>query len=108
MTTVIEMESYRVSTATNGKEALQIIYNQKKNCFPVDILVTDVVMPELDGVDTFFEIRELRPEMKIILCSGYDEKTATEHLVGRGLAGFIQKPYTFANLKRMIRSVLDS
>ncbi len=96
---------FDVLGARNGREAIQVF---QRNSNIIDLVLLDLQMPELDGVDTFFEIRKLRPEIQIILCSGYDEKTATEHLVGRGLAGFIQKPYTFANLKRMIRSVLGS
>ena len=63
-------------------------------------------MPEKDGVETFRELRQLREDVRVILTSGYTEQEATRHFVGRGLAAFLQKPYSSADLHRTLATVL--
>ena len=52
-------------------------------------------------------MRLIQPGVRIILCSGYNEKDATRHFVGKGLAGFIQKPYKRTQLQEKLRSLLE-
>lgn len=65
-----------------------------------------MTMPHVDGKEAFREIRKIRKDTKVILCSGYNEQDATQHFVGRGLAGFLQKPYRSDELKSKLREVL--
>ena len=64
-------------------------------------------MPHLDGVETFREMRRLDPDVKVILSSGYNEQDSTQHFVGKGLAGFIQKPYNIAALRNKLKEALS-
>jgi CheY-like chemotaxis protein len=63
-------------------------------------------MPQLDGQQVFRELRALRPDVPVILCSGYSEQAVVGLFEGQGLAGFIQKPYTIEVLRENLRRVL--
>jgi len=69
-------------------------------------VILDLTMPRRDGVSTFQEMRRQRPEVKVILCSGYSEQEALRRFAGEGLAGFLQKPYQLEELKAKIKGVL--
>jgi len=56
-------------------------------------------MPKMDGKGCFRELRRMNPDVKVILSSGYNEQDATSRFVGKGLAGFIQKPYSPETMK---------
>jgi DNA-binding response OmpR family regulator len=71
-------------------------------------VLLDLTMPELDGVATFHEIRRLRPDLPVILISGYSEQEASLRLQLPGLAGFVQKPFQPGELVGRIRAVLSS
>jgi two-component system cell cycle sensor histidine kinase/response regulator CckA len=60
----------------------------------------------MDGVQAFRELRRIRPDVSVILCSGYNEQDATQHFAGKGLAGFVQKPYNMAALRDILMEVL--
>jgi two-component system, cell cycle sensor histidine kinase and response regulator CckA len=62
-------------------------------------------MPHLDGAQAFQEIRSINPHAKVILSSGYNEQDVTQRFVGKGLAGFIQKPYTLVKLTEKLQDV---
>jgi YesN/AraC family two-component response regulator len=59
-------------------------------------------MPHVDGEQCFRELRALNPTIKVIMSSGYNEQDVTQRFVGKGLAGFIQKPYKVSELKQVI------
>jgi DNA-binding NtrC family response regulator len=61
----------------------------------------------MGGEEAFLEMRRLRPDVRVVLSSGYDEQDATRQFTGQGLAGFIQKPYTVAKLQEMLNQVLS-
>jgi two-component system cell cycle sensor histidine kinase/response regulator CckA len=61
----------------------------------------------MSGEETFRHLRSIRPWVKVILSSGYNEVEAISRFTGKGLAGFIQKPYTAARLAEIIRSVVE-
>ena len=63
-------------------------------------------MQDLDGAETFHELRRIRPAVRVILTSGYSEEAATKRFSGQGLAGFIQKPYQLDALIERIQEVL--
>ena len=102
--TVLEDLGYRVFVAENGREALQVLADQPG--LVVDLLLTDVVMPEMGGKELVEKLRPLSPNTKVIYCSGYTED-AIFHSGGLE-AGvyFLQKPYTVAAVARKVRDVL--
>ena len=65
-----------------------------------------MTMPHLDGEACFRELRRLDPQVKVILTSGYNEQDIVSRFVGKGLAGFVQKPYTSGDLLPKIRETL--
>jgi two-component system, cell cycle sensor histidine kinase and response regulator CckA len=89
-------------TAADGREALMLLLENPDLRF----VLLDLTMPNMDGAECFRELRKVAPTLKIILASGYSEQDITHRFLGTGLAGFIQKPYTFASLRTVIRSAL--
>ena len=102
---MLELLGYHVLTASDGREALEI-YRQRQH--EIVLIVLDLAMPLMSGDETFEAIRALRPDAKVVLSSGYDEQEATQRFAGKGLAGFIQKPYEVAAFSRIIHDALES
>ena len=65
-------------------------------------------MPKMDGVTAFHEIKKIRSDVPVVLCSGYSEEDATRSFAGEGLAGFLQKPYRLESLREKLKSVLKN
>ena len=87
---------YTALTAGDGVEAMEIFRSNPE----VKFVILDLNMPHMDGEQCFYQLRELRPEVTILMSSGYDEQEVCRKFVGKGLAGFVQKPYTFEMLSR--------
>lgn len=88
-------------TASNGYEAIATFKLNPK----IDFVILDLTMPKMDGEQCFRELRQLDPNVKVIISSGYSEQEVTEKFVGKGLAGFIQKPFTLSSLQRIISNL---
>lgn len=95
---------YRVYEADNGKNALQLIHD--KNLKP-DLLLTDIVMPEMNGRELARLTREILPQTKILFASGYSDKSVLDKDELKEGMQFIQKPYSFITLARKVRKILD-
>jgi len=98
----LERRGYRVLLASNGKEALSVFEADPG----ISLVVLDLSMPEMGGAECLVKINALRPEIPIILSSGYNESDAVGCFTSQDLAGFVQKPYTVADLARKIKTVL--
>jgi len=100
---MLRQVGFQVLTAANGLEGLKVfkIHGKKIAC-----VILDLTMPEMDGEEAFLELREMQSDVRVILSSGYNEQEATKRFVGRGLAGFIQKPYTMKGLRSELQRVL--
>ncbi|MBN1434925.1 response regulator, partial [Candidatus Fermentibacterales bacterium] len=72
----------------------------------IRLVLLDMTMPHMSGDEAFLELRRLDPEVKVILCSGYNEKEATRRFAGKGLSGFLQKPFRPADLVGELNRVL--
>ncbi len=102
---VLRIAGYTVLTAANGEEALTRLASYPSD---VSLMLTDMVMPGVGGLDLAEQCGEIRPKMKIILTSGYsDDAVLYDGRHGRNFP-FIGKPYTAAALTRLVREVLDS
>ena len=102
---VLTRAGYRILEAREGFEALFIAGQ-----FPdhIDLLVTDVVMPEMGGVELARRLTELRPDLKVLFVSGYTDDAIIRHgLIGQDVR-FLQKPFTVNGLLRSVRDALDS
>ncbi len=101
----LERRGYAVLEAWNGQEALGIA---ERHPSPIHLLVTDVVMPGMNGRELGAHVARQRPDMKVLYVSGYpDESVVRDGLVEPGLA-FLQKPFTQGTLARKVREVLDT
>ncbi len=96
---------FTILEAADGEKALQAF---KDHAGPVHVLVTDTVMPGLDGVELARQVAALRPQMKTIYMSGYADRAAVHHAKIPEGAPFLQKPFTPDVLARKIRELLDS
>lgn len=101
---MLKLIGFEVITASNGKECLEI-YDQRGH--EISAILLDMMMPQMNGEETFRALRERNPAVRVLLCSGYNEQDATQRFVGRGLAGFVQKPYTPQQLQEKMLGVLE-
>lgn len=74
----------------------------------ITLVLLDMTMPRMSGEEAFREMRRIRPDVRVVLTSGYNEQEATTRFTGKGLAGFIQKPFTHASLLAKVREALES
>ena len=95
---------YRVVVAGSGQKALDLVADLGEE---LHLVILDLIMPGLDGGQTFDRIRELKPGIPVILSSGYSLNGQATDIMDRGCDGFIQKPYSLARLSRKIRQVLE-
>ncbi len=91
--------------AADGLEALALFEDPELH---VDAVVLDMTMPNLNGEETFRRLRRLRPSLPVLLSSGYNEQEATSRFTGKGLAGFLQKPYRAQDLIEHVKRALAS
>jgi signal transduction histidine kinase/ABC-type amino acid transport substrate-binding protein/ActR/RegA family two-component response regulator len=90
---------FTVLTAGNGFEALEVLAHRGGE---VDVVLMDLTMPQMDGREAFQEIRRILPQLPVILSSGYSEQESIQDFMGRGLSGFLQKPYTLRTLEQTV------
>ena len=102
---MLESLGFRVLAAADGQEAVGIFRERSEEIAGV---ILDLTMPRMDGEEAFREIRRIRPDVRVILTSGYNEQQTIRRFVGEGLAGFIQKPFKLIDLSTMLRQVLRS
>ena len=95
---------FTVYLAEDGVQGVQIF---REHADEIRLVLLDMTMPHMNGEETFRALRTLRPDARVVLSSGYNETDATTHFAGKGLAGFIQKPYTLHELSAIIREVVE-
>jgi len=100
---LLESMGYRVHAAGSGQEAIAV-YMEKRNA--IDLVILDMIMPGLSGGETFDSLREIDPEIRVLLSSGYSIEGEAQHILNRGCNGFIQKPFHLEKLSRKVREVL--
>ncbi len=101
---VLERAGFQVLTAVDGVEGVEVFGAHKEK---IRAVLLDVTMPRMGGEETFRRLRQMAPEVRVLLSSGYSEQEATSVFAGKGLAGFLEKPFTTASLLERLRSVLD-
>jgi CheY-like chemotaxis protein len=101
---VLENSGYSVLLAENGREAVEIFQHHSSEIVTV---LLDLAMPVMGGNEAFRLIREIRPEVPVILMTGFDQDSAREDLGASVRAGFIQKPYSVATLVAIVRASIE-
>jgi signal transduction histidine kinase/nitrogen-specific signal transduction histidine kinase len=102
---MLSRAGYKVLSAFNGKEALRVYIDHREE---IHCVLMDLTMPEMDGMEASAAIREIDPDIPIVLASGFDEQNLVENYADYKINGFIQKPFRMAGLIEIITSVLDS
>ena len=102
---VLKTLGYQVLAARGGPEAIEI-YRQKAG--EIDMVILDMIMPEMGGGRVFDAMKGINPSVKVLLASGYSLNGQASHILSRGCGGFIQKPFSIIDLSRKIREILGS
>ena len=101
---ILQMQGYEVIDAANGAEAIQAA---RAHSGPIDLLLSDVVMPDLAGSDLADQIRLLRQDLRVLYMSGYTDDAIIRRGVASATDAFLQKPFTPSSLTQKVREVLD-
>lgn len=101
---ILAQRGYRVLEAAGGKEALALA---ERHPGPIQLLLTDVVMPQMSGPELAERLCEKLPNLRVLYTSGYTENTIVNHGVGGENVAFLQKPYSVESLLGKVRAVLD-
>ena len=96
---------YSVLLAENGLDAVEIYEANPKQ---IDLVLLDMIMPKAGGHQTFYKIRAIDPEAKILLSSGFVSEAEVHDLLQQGACGFLPKPHRLPAVARAIREVLDN
>ncbi|MEM7335388.1 MAG: response regulator, partial [Chloroflexota bacterium] len=101
---ILEMQGYTVLAAHDGIEALEIASNTQQK---IDVLLTDVMMPQIDGKQVADQLVDIMPHLKVIFMSGYSDQVIAKHGILETDMAFLQKPFTPTQLIHKIRQTLE-
>jgi len=101
---VLRELGYTVLEAQGGRQAFEL-YNKKRDA--IDLVILDMIMPDMSGGETYDMMKEINPEVKVLLSSGYSIDGEATEILERGCDGFIQKPFSIDELSRKVREILD-
>jgi two-component system cell cycle sensor histidine kinase/response regulator CckA len=99
----LERYGYRTLIARDGASAVDVYRKQPDN---IGLVLLDLTMPVMSGEEALRHMQLINPRVRVLLTSGYNEVEAVQRFSGKGLAGFIQKPYTSAALAEKVKEVL--
>lgn len=100
----MEISGYHVLEARTGREAVKLARTFDGD---IDLAILDIVLPDMNGMEVYARIKEARPDLKVIVCSGYNiYRPAVEEIMGAGAQSFIQKPYNLIELSEKVNDVL--
>lgn len=102
---MLEVKGYRVLTAADGNETITV-YEENRD--RIDLILLDMVMPNMGGGKAYDRLKEINPDVKVLLSSGYSIDGEATEILERGCNGFIQKPFKIEDLSQKIREILDS
>ena len=100
---LLEELGYTVESAMSGQEAIDIF---KEDPNKIDLVIMDMIMPEMGGGETFDRLKEIDPDVKVLLSSGYSINGQATKILRRGCDGFIQKPFNMNQLAEKVQKIL--
>jgi nitrogen-specific signal transduction histidine kinase len=101
---LLKVLGYEIFIAQNGKEAIEIF---KRHRDSIDMVLLDIIMPNMGGGEVYDRLKEISPNVKVLLSSGYSINGEATKLLKRGCYGFIQKPFNIMQLSKSIRAILE-
>jgi len=102
---LLERHGYTVVVAEDGQRAVELFQVLSDQ---VAAVLLDMTMPVMSGEEAFRRLKLITPGVKVILSSGYNESEAIRRFTGKGLAGFLQKPYSSATLTDKVHAILHN
>ncbi|MHB9009590.1 MAG: response regulator, partial [Limisphaerales bacterium] len=96
---------FQVLLAEDGRRAVDLY---REHADQIDCVVLDLTMPEMDGLQTYQQLRQIRDRVTVVLASGYDEQEVQGRFAGHDVAGFIQKPFDREALLAVIHGAMQS
>jgi CheY-like chemotaxis protein len=101
---MLESIGYKVLTAQSGREALDLY---KKGKHEIDLVILDMIMPEMGGGETYERMRDVNAGVNVLLSSGYSIDGQAKEILDRGCNAFIQKPFSLIDLSIKVRELLE-
>ncbi len=103
LTEILQKLGYRILLACDGKEGVDVF---EKNCQDIDLVILDMNMPIMDGRETFKKIKEIDPDVRALLTTGFSMTKGTQDILDEGFVGYITKPFTINQLSEKIREIM--
>ena len=100
---LLQKLGYQVITARGGEKAVKVFQRDSEK---IDLVILDMIMPEMSGGETFDKFKEIDPSVKVLLSSGYTMNKQAKTILDRGCKGFIQKPFSLSDLSKQIHQIL--
>lgn len=101
---MLETLNYEVFTANSGMQGIEIY---KQHMGEIDLVILDIIMPEMDGKEAFKQLKKVDPDIKVILSSGYAQNQVTNELFQLGVLDFLPKPYRLQQLKDHLSLIFE-
>ena len=101
---LLQKLGYEVFTAKSGREAVELY---QKNQNKIDLIILDMIMPDMGGGEVYNKLKEINPDVKALLLSGYSINGKASEILEQGCNGFIQKPFNIKEASHKIREVLE-
>ena len=101
---MLQKMGYQVLLAENGREAIELFQQRHEE---IDLIILDMIMPIMNGRETFVEMRKIDAHCNVLIASGFTKNESLAELRKAGLAGFIHKPYRDYELSQLLAKVLS-
>jgi CheY-like chemotaxis protein len=101
---ILDRLGYKVIIAKGGQEAIELY---KENQEKIDMVILDMIMPDVTGKMAYEKFKEINPDIKVLLSSGYSITGQAQEILDKGCNGFIQKPFNLKDLSLKLREILD-
>ena len=102
---MLEALGYRVYAASNGSQAIDIY---KNNIHRIQLIILDMIMPDMNGEQTYAQLIKIDPDVKVLLSSGFSQNDQAARILEKGCNGFIQKPFKIQLLSQTIRKIIHA
>ncbi|MEO7996707.1 MAG: response regulator [Gemmatimonadaceae bacterium] len=100
---MLELMGFTTLQAVDGAEGIEVF---RANADAITLVMLDLTMPRLDGEQTYSELRRIRPDVRVVLMSGFNQQEAIARFTGKGLASFVQKPFSLEALRESVKAVV--